>query len=930
MAYNPFNVFRRNTKALMAVLVVFIMIMFTLQSGVAGGDFFETVAKWLGSKGGGTVVCKIDGRKITDRELDGDARSLRYKRLMANKFMSLAAVQTQQSLEGYLSDQRSRVGPEGQQTIDGTLGLLRELPRFAQQPGGLEQIINLLPGYANSLNTKIDSPTAREEDKEAARVAQRLILLLRTQILGGGRHYFLNAPNRNQNDLIEFVLWQKKADQMGIKFGREDVKRLIQTEFALMFKNDVPVRAAMTKETQGFTLEKCYDALAEEFRVRAAQTAVMGSTGRHGEAPVYSTPYEAFEYYRDQTSPSAYSLLAVPAAAFVPQVTEVPTEAQLVELFKKHETAEPNPKNETPGFKLPRKLAIAFLGITGEEPYYKKLAEEQIKVGEVMAKVSGVFTVPVAGVGPAWNAAAAAPLTLKEPAVDAAYNAYKNLFEYHRNKNYEKSTLTPKSKFSSFDQDDPLLPTSAVKPGTVAATLGAFVGQAASHGNPAAAATLAATAPLAYEIRDRVKVGVPFALSAMPTPALLQSAVGGIAQYEANLPKPLPIEAVRPELIKEAIPKRAKALALGGQPDPTNPSATTEKGDLDNFIAKLEEMSDKDKTKGRMFAGGVVKPKDKAAVEKYIAEFAAARGLTVGKSTEPRDEWALETDPALAPLVAAHDKERGLTYKPFGREFFVTITGFDQNTFRPTYGPTSDTFIASRFATATGRDPFGPTTHYVTWRTEDVAPAKRGYGEAKPDVIAAWKHMKARDKAREHAERVAAAVRDQAGADPSRVLRDFRQGLIGIAPAKTKDQIREVFPIDPVAPFVPGPGGRVQPFGLSESANIPYPTRDMVSALLDNREKPLKTAFVLADAPKDTYYVAVLTNRTPKQPSEFRVDAYSQTGTAQGMLGEHRREAARKSHESVIALLKQEFKFEATDEQKKKLEENAKSGSRDE
>ena len=930
MAYNPFNIFRRNQKALFAVLTVFVMVVFTLSSGVAGGDFFETVSRWLGSKGGGTVVCKIDGRKITDRELDGDARSLRYKRLMANKFMSLAAVQTQQSLEGYLSEQRSRVGPEGQQTIDGTLGLLRELPRFAQQPGGLEQIINLLPGYANSLNTKIDSPTAREEDKEAARVAQRLVLLLRTQILGGGRHYFLNAPNRNQNDLIEFVLWQKKADQLGIKFGREDVKRLIQTEFALMFKNDVPVRTAMAKETQGFTLEKCYDALAEEFRVRAAQTAVLGSTGRHGEAPVYATPYEAFEYYRDQTSPSVYSLLAIPAAAFVPQVTDVPTEAQLVELFKKHETAEPNPKNETPGFKLPRKLAIAFLGITGEEPYYKKVAEEQIKVGEVMAKVSGVFTVPVAGVGPAWNAAAAAPLTLKEPAVDAAYNAYKNLFEYHRNKNYEKSTLTPKSKFSSWEHDDPILPTNAVKAGTVAATIGAFVGQVAGHGNPAAAATLASTAPLAYEIRDRVKVGIPFALSAMPTPALLQSAVGGIAQFEANLPKPLSIEAVRPELIKEAIPKRAKALALGGQPDPTNPTATAEKGDLDNFIAKLEEMSDKDKEKGRMFAAGVVKPKDKAAVEKYIAEFAAARGLTVGKSVEARDEWALETDPGLAPLVAAHNKERGATYKPFGREFFVTISGFDQNTFRPTYGPTTDTFIASRFTTATGRDPFGPTTNYVTWRTEDVAPAKRGYGEAKPDVIAAWKHLTARDKAREHAERVVAAVRDQAGADPSRILRDLRQGVIDIAPAKVKDQVREVFTLDPVAPFVPGPGGRVQPFGMSESANVPYPTRDMVSALLDNREKPLKTAFVLTDAPKDTYYVAVLTNRTLKQPSEFRLDAYSQTGTAQGMLGEHRREAVRKAHESVIALLKQEFKFEATDDQKKKLEENAKTGSRDE
>src|SRR5829696_557388 len=62
MAYNPFNIFRRNQKVIFAVLTVFIMFMFTLSSGVVGGDFFETFTQWLGSKGKrGDAAATIDG-----------------------------------------------------------------------------------------------------------------------------------------------------------------------------------------------------------------------------------------------------------------------------------------------------------------------------------------------------------------------------------------------------------------------------------------------------------------------------------------------------------------------------------------------------------------------------------------------------------------------------------------------------------------------------------------------------------------------------------------------------------------------------------------------------------------------------------------------------------------------------------------------------
>ena len=119
MAYNPFNIFRRNQKALFAVLTVFVMIVFTLSSGVAGGDFFDTVSRWLGSKGQrGEVVCKIDGSKVTAGELDQGTRSVQFRRVMANRFMNLAARRTMGSLRDYANAQRSRLSERGQQMAD--------------------------------------------------------------------------------------------------------------------------------------------------------------------------------------------------------------------------------------------------------------------------------------------------------------------------------------------------------------------------------------------------------------------------------------------------------------------------------------------------------------------------------------------------------------------------------------------------------------------------------------------------------------------------------------------------------------------------------------------------------------------------------------------------------------------------------------------
>jgi hypothetical protein len=916
MAYNPFNIFRRNQKALFAVLTVFIMIMFTLSFGK--GDFFDQIPRWLGASGG-EVLCKIDGHKVTTKEV----RTADFKRKMANRYMSLAASQSVQALSLSLREQVVKLNGPSKEAAELALQVANAWLAGMLSPRDVVQ----LPVMANAMSAQIESPTARGEEKEAARTAQSVFLLIHKLAIGGGGLYFLNAPDRNERDLIEFLLWQKKADQLGINFTHDDVVRMVAAEFYGAFKSDVEIRKALQQQMQGFTMESCWDAIGAEFRVRAAQTAVMGQASRYRAAPAYPTPYEAFEFYRQECSPAIYQAIPVPAAGFVGKVQGQPTDAEIRDLFDKYQNDEPNPKSETPGFKEPRKISVEWIGLTGEEPYYKKIAEQQVKLGEVMGKAYGALTVPLPGAGPEWFAAAAGALTLKEPAVAAAYESEKRTFQSERDRRYGDPNILVRD----------LLDSSVLRPGVLAATAGGFVGQAVA-GNPLAAVSVAAAAPIAYEVRDRVKVGLPLVLGGVPGPGLFPSAVAGVAAAQASEPQPPPIDYLRPELLKTTIDARAKAVAFReSRGDPFNPTAapTEAKGDIPKFIEELGKMASE--------------KKDRAAIEKYVQDFIAGRGLTLhGKSGAPRDEWHLEDDPGLAPLVKAQKeglREAGAfhsqEYIPFGQSFFWTTQRDPTNPFAPPRrgGATSGNYQAAMYPPGALGGRSEGKVQYVVWRTEDVPAKKASLVAARPAVVEAWKRMKARDLARAQANSLAEQIRAAHEPDPF-LLNQF----LADEAAKLRDRLdpgarnrAEPFTISGVAPLVPSTnplamlqgGAQLQPFELKPSENIPYPTPEMQKELLDNRDKPMKTVLVLPDAPKDTFYVATLMRRDLKTPDDFRFNVYSRTGRAQEVRGLFQQEAADKARKSVLELLKKEFNYQETDEQKKKLDENEKSGNRE-
>jgi hypothetical protein len=907
------------------------MFVFVMSSGLGGNsDFFNWLPQWLGSKRGGDELCRIDGSKVTDRELN----QLRFQRVMASRFMLTAAEITLSNLRKEelarlqrVTDDHSREVLTGASQAYQTLRdpRLRELFQSAQGPMIFRQFEQQIEA-ANRLAREPNTPPA---EKEIVRILQFREQLAMQLEFSRGEEYFFNAPNRTQNDLINFAIWQKKADQYGISFTTPDIVNMIEHEFEGSFVkgDDVTARKMLQSAYPNFNWEACVRAIGEEFRVRTVQSLLLGPAMVYtrgdktfGGLPVFTPPFELFDYYRTECSPTEYALLPVPDAGFLDKVTGQPTTEELDKLYKQYKDDEPNPARETPGFKTPRRVKLEWVSASGSEPYYQKLTEESLKQGELQAKIGSLFTIPLPGMSPGWVAAATAPLVPKNLLlnVDSVRTQYADKVRDHN--------MLMEGEWSMPFLGSKLLDTSVIRPPTLAAALGGAVGDSLTAAGPLPGVISFQSAVRSFEHRDRIRAEIVRVLSAVPVgPGLLATVVGGQAASKSLLPKPLSIETMEPELMKDLREQTAKQLVLN---------------DLKTFIKDVEERVAKDKD-----AKDKEKDKDKAGLKKFIEEYIAKRGWQHGGSTTLDTEWTMEDDPGLAPLRDALAKSHtGNHYVPFGNRFFWQQAGNrgrapSTGIYKPEYYPNPP----SQFESPSAK----PEPKFLVWRTEDL-PAKPspGFQADKDKVIAAWKQMKAREMAKAKAEALASAVRSGAGDTATLIeqnLNELANNLRNeIADPKARERVK-VFQIKGVCPLTsldPSTGSEtmmLHRFVLDSTKDIPFPTKEMADTLLTERTKPPKTSFVLTDLPHDTYYVAVVLGRREQSPNEFRLMVYAgmpSMGAGQNPFAQTRQavmqsfnvDAQKKTLDSVLAMLKKEFRYEATPEQQKKLEENAKRG----
>lgn len=916
MAFNPFNVFRRNQKILFALLTVMVMFMFVLSFGQ--GDFFSSVPKWLGStRHSGELIAVVDGTKVYESDLS----RLNTRRQLANQYMAAAATRAAENLRKSVADGLSRVTPENRQFFQAflaarqsgyidpqTLQRLQMMQMFGQQVGpehiqaAQQQTIAALRG---ALAEILSAKSPKENDLTIARDAQALMDLEQS---GHTRtHYFSSLPNRGNRDLLEFDLWLHKADKLGIKFTPEDVNTLANEEFLRRVTNEdwKDVENAM-RNKRGFAPDTLREALADEFRARAAQEAVLGAAYVRPTGQYYDDPYDSFTFYREQTSPGRFGFVSVPAENFIPEVKGEPSETELRELFNKGKTIEPDPRLSRIGLREPRKVKLEWVEVKGDEPYYKTAADDGVRKAESMAKVGGFFVAPFGGSAAALLAAPAG-LTVPDPVLASKYQQYKTEQVRAAQDNWFSR---PPFGFGGVSKPLDVSVVSARNVGAMAAAL-------AIPGNPLDAVGLLAGLSYAADQKARTE-SLAAALIGPVGPGIPAAAVATVA-VQSKATQPLPLDAVRGQLTERAKEDFARTIATS---------------DLTKLNEEMTKLADELKKA----AGDDAKVKAKEAeIRTYVDKFVKEKGVKTGRSAEFRDQFTIAEDPGLTPLkerlLSLGGRTMGRYVDPlsFGVQFFYESDPLNPRAAQPSTGLYKPQEYPHRVV-------IGPTateSEFMVWRVaEEDASSPRDFNApgAREKTLAAWRKLKARELAKQAAEQLAKECQNLGTNffEIEQKLRDKRAAFAGRFPSPPAQERVKYFEIAGVSPIVTQPGfmpaqEQVNAYTLGKSENIPYPTPKMEDELLAAKEKPLSTAVVLADNPEDTYYVAVLLRRDEKSADEFGQDVYH-PNTAfqarpmlQGAVMQRRQaELHKKAHDTAVALLKAEFKVDKENDAKLK------------
>ncbi len=958
MAYNPFDFFRKNQKIFFAVLTIIVMFMFVLSFGQ--GDFFTWFPRWLSAqKSYGDVMAVIDGDKVRKSDLD----KVSEKRILANQYMLAAADQHRQVVGKQFTDLRGKASEEAKQVITQAFQLIAMPGQIAQfmptaPEDQTEQERQAFLRARAQLGMYLNRPELRSDDKNAAEYAIKLLSIdLHTrdrQLAAGGVRgeanvYFAAMPNRTLRDQLEYLLWLKKADQLGIRFTDEDVRNLVDVEFTPDL-TPADLAGIRTETLRGGGRRRddadLTAALADEFRVRAAQTAVLGvaNVRFHGGLDP-AVPLDLFEFYVRQTTPTQFTFLKVPTDAFLPLVTGEPTDAELRKILTDAKNTEPDPSNPKLGVKEPRKVKVQWAEVTAGEAYYDAPTEAKLKQ-RAADRLVAATPAAAALVGGATAQPAAFPDTKYDEYKQTQANIARLWGEARSNPGKPRLNLEPiaaavggavlgdpsqEARRPGRPFADPsakLADASVSRPQVAGLMAGLFGGSFATGGSLMTAPVLATEVGYRTEHELRLLAGIQgFVLPTLPGgPAVLDQWAGEFSILAA-LPPPLPKATVQPLLDQLTRAELRYQVATD---------------DVKAFREKLTEIMKKDDK--------TVAAKEAA---EYTAKFIQDRGLKAGASTELRDIHTIADDPGVLTLIPKSqtaDEKLGILSNPLRKSAFGATLFFRPRTpqtqaelqGRPVYEPAVGVYAPAPYPPT----PFAPAAVgdnaplTLVWRTEDVraeSPRDLAAAGVREKCVQVWKRQKARELARQAVDAAVAKVKE--AGEQGVVVNLKLQDALGAIQAKftnpaDKAQFRLIDdPKYTVAKLVrdqnerfPTMGGdaRLQPFSLMAfrgSDDFVYPTDKMNDELLANRDKPVGTTVVLADFPETTLYVAALTFKDDELTGKmfrFREAVYRRNRPAGGfdlpgakelVEGRYAVDARKAGREQAVALLKAEFGY---------------------
>jgi hypothetical protein len=886
----------------MAVIGIVVMLTFVLSTGMTGqgNDFFDQLGQVFGGGNSGSVLAEAYGDEINERELAEIGR----QRKAANEFL-LSAIAASYSNWARELDQDlkgTRLQPETKAAISRFVAL-RANPNA--DPRAYQAFMN---NTQNIQQITFARMMAKPESEDKKALDAVMAILSHDAMRMFGRVFPPVLPDlgsESDRELLDFALLLKKADQLGIRYSEDGVRELVvrETGGRLTKEDNAAIERAMRQSAQfeGMTGDWLLEAIGNEYRARAALDAMQGQSQAvlldrdrpmrgvqtASALPGALTPYEFWQFYKDRCSEHTFSVLEVPAEAFLDQVTGEPTPKERVELFNKYRSDLPDPSRATPGFKEPRKVKVEYITLDATAPRVTKAIPQVEAASVILSGLAGPMSVGGNGVSALFQAshpALAQTLPIKQ-VVSEKMQA--NLYPYQ---DIERWEFMPRD-------------TSIFRPQPIVSALGVLAG------GPDIATITAAVGAVHQQVQlIDLRTRVPFLMQPVLAPfnPTLGNALGMPALAMALNPKLPPEGLYLASATKDARERQRQNLF---------------RADLRGVEDKLRELT----RDASPFMGKPDKAKAEKAMadaRKYLDEWLKARGLTPTGTPEPIDRFSVASAAALKPLnekaIPEADGTNSLAQKLF-ESFDPAAMGMGRGG-----GPI---FLTRPFAPFWfPADPVGADLdkpNHFAWVTEEIQPVtynsldnanRLTNGEMTRRVDRAWKLEKARALAKAEADRLAEEVRaigKTAATNPTGVEKQLRD----LAEQK---KVRK-FEIENLAVLKFQPEATQARLGYEpptiDKKQVLYPTPDFASQLLELRKQPLGAVTVLPDAPRSRYYVAATTGRTERTIDQFRNVFSRVSGPAQDPLyNDHALlEERRRAINEVMARLRAEAGLVETD-----------------
>ncbi len=835
MAFNPFHWFRKRQKTMLAGLAIFTMFIFVLQFG--RGDAVETMLGYFGGRNrkDPTEVATLYGKQVTVGELQDLLRARELARDVMQRALGEGQVDFMKDARGAFA---KADGLDGRQLGEALNGWTMRMAGRTPLDRGRDEIVRDLRNLG-----RVRMGLLRQNKDETARVVAKFVRVLEFDLWrhsARSNDSYFGGPLTTEG-LLDFLLWKRQADKLGIVLTPADVRKQVNEEAMTEVFDGEPSKDAAKalalsgqRDAMTTTADSIYQALADEFRVRLAHEALtgvqpgarayagMGSASN--DSPSHQTPEQFYEAYKDNRTELNVVMMALPVEKFVGKVTAAPSDEEARTLYNRYKEIEPTPDREKPAFKEPRRVRLEWVAANADAPYYAKKSAEVMPQLDVVRQLSGLGAVEASGAVPVATLQTLAVLR-KDPAglrLAAEYEAYSGAA-----KNWLEDRV-------QYDGTHPSDVGRLHLPENFAAAVGQVMASAGTQfAAPAidfslSQAMRAATQERQNDLSRRAATSV-LAATSFPAGTLPLTAV---TEQAAVLYRPVKTRAeVKDRLAEMSSGRYADDLVAGRR---------------DEFRKALEGKSTKD------------------AAEYVKANAVPEQGLTRhAQMPAALDRYEFDKATELAPLKRAFVNMFSFQpdrMPPFSAAFF----GEDQKLYKPESLSEDMMFAPQR-------------NLLLVWKTEDRKAYVPSFADARPKVDAAWRFDKARELAKQEAQAVAAAAskkRDEGG-NAERFLRDeqVRRGLT-------------VFDLPgPVAKLVPqlfsraGVDTDYDSYRFPES-QIAFPRPDTLDELLKALKKP-GDATVLRDRPDRNYYVAVLIDRSEPTPDKF----YSVYERTRGLFG---------------------------------------------